>query len=96
MKPRGVLALLAVGVVATVLAIAGLLGRMPGVGRVCPAIGYAYVGDAELAFSTTPESVAVCFGDGCTAEQVVRNPEGKWLVPQSLAGPSGSSPCMWL
>jgi hypothetical protein len=83
MKPRGGLVLLALGVVVTVLALATLLGRMPGVSRVCPAIGYAYVGDVELVFSTPVESVAACFGDGCTPEQVARNPEGKWLVPQS-------------
>lgn len=65
------------------LAVIALVGRMPWVGRACPAVGYAYVGDVELAFSTTPESVAVCFGDGCTPERVVRNAEGKWLVPQS-------------
>ena len=56
---------------------------MPEVDRVCPAMGWAYVGDVELAFSTPPDSVAACFGDGCTPEQVARNPEGKWLVPQS-------------
>jgi hypothetical protein len=82
LKPRGVL-LLAVGVVAAVLAFTALLGRMAGVERVCPAMGWAYVGDVELAFSIPPESVAACFGDGCTPEQVAINPEGKWLVPQS-------------
>jgi hypothetical protein len=56
---------------------------MPGVSQVCPAVGYAYVGDVELVFSTPPESVSACFGDECTPEQVERNPEGKWLVPQS-------------
>jgi hypothetical protein len=82
MKPRGVLVLLAAAVVAAALALA-LLGRMPGVSRACPAIGYAYVGDAELVFSSPPESVAACFGDGCAPRQLERNPEGKWLVPQS-------------
>lgn len=82
MKRRGRL-LLALGVVATGLALAALLGRMPEVSRVCPAMGWAYVGDVELAFSTPPESVAACFGVGCTPEPVARNPEGKWLVPQA-------------
>lgn len=82
MKPRGV-ALLALGVFAAVLGIVALLGGIPGVSRACPAVGYAYVGDVELAFSTPPESVAACFGDGCAPVQVVRDPEGKWLVPQS-------------
>lgn len=82
MKLRG-LPLLAAGVVVTVLAFAVLLGRMSWVSRACPAVGYAYVGDVELAFSTPPESVAACFGVGCTPEPVARNPEGKWLVPQS-------------
>jgi hypothetical protein len=82
MKRRSVL-LLASGVIVTVLALAVLLGRMPSVSRACPAVGYAYVGDVELTFSTPPASAAACFGEGCTPEPVTRNPEGKWLVPQS-------------
>jgi hypothetical protein len=82
MKPRGIL-LLALGVLAAVLALVLLFGRMPGVTGVCPAIGYAYVGEVELAFSTQPESVAACFGDGCTPEPVTQGADGKWLVPQS-------------
>lgn len=82
MKRRGRL-LLALGIVATGLVFAALLGRMPEVSRVCPAMGWAYVGDVELAFSTPPASVAACFGDGCIPEPVARNPEGKWLVPQA-------------
>lgn len=82
MNPRGII-LIALGVLGAALAIAALLGRTPGVGVVCPAVGYGYVGEVELAFSTPPESVAACFGDGCAPEQVARDPEGKWLVPQS-------------
>jgi hypothetical protein len=46
-------------------------------------MGWAYVGDVELAFSVPPESVAACFGDGCTPVRVVSNADGNWLVPQS-------------
>lgn len=81
MKPRGTV-ILVVGALATVLAIAALIGLMPGVNRACPAIGYAYVGDVELAFSGQPESAAACFGEGCAPETVVPR-DGKWLVPQS-------------
>lgn len=80
MKTRG-LALLAVGALATVSAVAALTGVIPGINRVCPAIGYAYVGDVELAFSGQPESAAACFGDGCTPAAVAPR-DGKWLVPQ--------------
>ncbi|WP_142044035.1 hypothetical protein [Arthrobacter sp. SLBN-100] len=79
MKPRGVF-LLAIAVIATAGAFAGMLGSVP---RACPAIGYAYVGDVELSFSIPPASVAACMGEGCIPEQVRKNPEGKWLVPQS-------------
>lgn len=82
MKPRGIF-LLALGVLAGLLALALLLGRMPGPTRVCPAIGYGYVGDVELVFSTQPASVAACFGDGCTPASVTMGPGGKWMVPQS-------------
>lgn len=60
-----------------------LFGRTSGVTRVCPAMGYAYVGDVELAISTEPESVAACFGDACTPVPVTKSAEGKWRVPQS-------------
>jgi hypothetical protein len=53
MKHRGVLVLLAGGVVATALALA-LAVRMPDMSRACPAMGYAYVGDVELVFSSPP------------------------------------------
>lgn len=84
MKPRRIL-LLALGVLALVLALALALrlGRTSAVTGVCPAIGYAYVGDVELAFSTEPESVAACFGDACSPEPVTKSAEGKWRVPQS-------------
>ncbi|AOT04713.1 hypothetical protein ASPU41_16710 [Arthrobacter sp. U41] len=49
----------------------------------CPAIGYAYVGDVELIFPQEPVSVAACFEEGCTPAAVTKNPDGKWLVPQS-------------
>ena len=70
------------GALAAVVAIAALVGLMPGMNRACPAIGYAYVGDVELAFSGQPESVSGCFGAGCTPETVAPR-DGKWLVPQS-------------
>ena len=82
MKPRGAL-LLAVTAGATVLGSALVVGSMAGADRVCPAMGWAFVGDVELSFSTPPESVSACFGEGCTPEEVMKNAEGKWLVPQS-------------
>jgi hypothetical protein len=82
MTPRRIL-LLALGVLALVLALTLLFGRTSGVTGVCPAIGYAYVGEVELAFSTEPESVAACFGDACTPEPVTKSAEGKWRAPQS-------------
>lgn len=82
MKPR-VAFLLSGAAGATVLGTAILFGSMAGVGQACPAMGWAYVGDVELSFSTPPESVSACFGDGCTPEQVTSNAEGKWFVPQS-------------
>jgi hypothetical protein len=82
MKPRGII-LLALGALAVLLAVPLLFGRMPGLPGVCPAVGYAYVGPVELAFSTQPASVAACFGDGCTPQPVTAGPDGKWLVPQS-------------
>jgi hypothetical protein len=83
MKPRGVIAL-AIGALATALGLTALIVFMPGHNRACPAIGYAYVGDVELAFSAEPESAAACFGEGCTPEAVTPR-DGKWLVPQSPA-----------
>jgi hypothetical protein len=80
MKLRGIL-LVATGMLAGVSATATLFSNSP---RACPAIGYAYVGDVELFFSAAPETVEVCFGEGCTPELVARNSEGKWLVPQSV------------
>lgn len=77
-----VIVFLAVGALAAVLAIAALVGLPLGSNRVCPAIGYAYVGNVELAFYEQPKSVAACFGEGCSPETVAIR-EGKWLVPQS-------------
>lgn len=74
--------MLAGGALATVVAVAALVGLLPGMNRACPAIGYAYVGDVELVFSGQPESVTACFGEGCTPEPVAPR-DGKWLVPQS-------------
>lgn len=66
--------------VLTVLTVIAGISRDP---RVCPAVGYAYTGPVELLFSTPPESVAACFGEGCTPQAVAQNDERKWLVPQS-------------
>ena len=82
MKPRGVI-LMAVTAGAAVLGCALVVGSMRGADRACPAMGWAFVGDVELSFSTPPESVSACFGEGCTPEQVTKSVEGKWLVPQS-------------
>jgi hypothetical protein len=82
MKPRGAL-LLVVTAGAAVLGCALVVGGMAGADRACPAMGWAFVGDVELSFSTPPESVSACFGEGCTPGQVMKNAEGKWLVPQS-------------
>lgn len=82
MKRRWAL-LVAIGIgvaVVTFIAVTGGMSRDP---RVCPAIGYAYTGPVELVFSTSPASVAACFGEGCTSQVVVQNEERKWLVPQS-------------
>jgi hypothetical protein len=49
----------------------------------CPATGYAYTGDVELAFAKKPSSVAACFGEGCTPAPVTGSADGRWLVPQS-------------
>lgn len=65
--------------------------RWLGPGCVCPwgwqhhlpAVGYAYTGDVVLVFAHEPTSVAACFGEGCTPAAVTRNPDGRWLVPQS-------------
>lgn len=85
MKPRGSL-LVALGACAAVVALVALVllfGRTPAGTGVCPAIGYAYEGDVELVFPLEPASVAACFGDGCSPQPVTRNPDGRWLVPQS-------------
>ena len=82
MKRRGVI-LLAVTAGTAVLGSALVVGSMAGADRACPAMGWAFVGDVELSFSTPPESVSACFGEDCTPEQVTKNVEGKWLVPQS-------------
>ena len=60
------------GAVAVVLALV-MFSRGSG-STVCPAIGYAYVGDVELVFPQDPVSVAACFGEGCTAAAVTRSP----------------------
>ena len=82
MRPRGIL-LLGIVVVVGALALPTLTGHMPSTGRPCPAVGYAYTGDVELAFSGPPGSVAACFGDGCIPQEVAGNAGEKWLVPQS-------------
>lgn len=82
MKPRWIL-LLAVGVLAAAVVLTLLFVRAPGLTRACPAVGYAYVGDVELAFSVQPESVSACFGEACIPAPVGQGPDGKWLVPQS-------------
>jgi hypothetical protein len=83
MKPRGIILFALAVLAAALLALTLLLGRMPGVPVACPAMGYANVGDVELAFSTEPESVAACFGEGCIPAPVTKSADGKWLVPQS-------------
>jgi len=80
MKRRGLL-LVVSGLLLSVLG-AVLLSRGSEV-TVCPANGYAYVGDVELVFAHEPASVAACFGEGCTPAPVVKSPDGRWLVPQS-------------
>ena len=82
MKPREVL-LLGVAAAAAMLVCILVVGCASGENRACPAMGWAFVGDVELSFSTPPESVSACFGEGCTPERVTKNAEGKWLVPQS-------------
>ena len=80
MKLRGLLLIL-FGVLAVVLALAVFVRG--GVSTVCPAVGYAYTGEVELVFAHEPTSVAACFGEGCTPTPVTRNPDARWLVPQS-------------
>lgn len=82
MKPRGLFLIFA-GACAAVVALALLFGRTPAGTGVCPAIGYAYLGDVQLVFSQEPATVAACFGEGCTPAAVTKNPDGRWLVPQS-------------
>jgi hypothetical protein len=81
MKPRGLL-LVGLGVGAAVVVLALLLFSRPG-SRVCPAMGYAYVGPVELQFSHEPISVAACFEEDCAPAPVAKSPDGKWMVPQS-------------
>jgi hypothetical protein len=89
MKPRRIL-LFSLGVLAAVVAMVLLFGRAPGLTRVCPAIGYAYVGDVELAFSMQPASVSACFGEECIPASVEQGPDGKWLVPEPLLHRTGA------
>lgn len=56
--------MLAFCALAAVLVVAAVGGVIPGANWACPAIGYVYVGDAELTFSGHPASVAACFGQG--------------------------------
>lgn len=63
MKRRG-LSLIMFGMMIVVLAVA-VVSRRSG-DTVCPATGYAYTGDGELAFAQEPASVSACIGDGCT------------------------------
>jgi hypothetical protein len=76
MKSRGVILLVA-GAGASALGTALAFGGVAGVDRACPAMGWAFVGDVELSFSTPPESVSACFGEGCTPVPVGTNAEGK-------------------
>jgi len=75
--------LLAGGIIAAVLMVITVIAGMSRDPRVCPAVGYAYTGPVELLFSTPPESVAACFGEGCMPQAVEPDDERKWLVPQS-------------
>ena len=81
MKSRGLL-LVGLGIGAAVVALALLLFSRPGSG-VCPAMGYAYVGPAELQFSHEPTSVPACFEEDCAPALVAKSPDGNWMVPQS-------------
>lgn len=80
MKRRGFL-LIVFGALAIVLAL--VMVNHGSSRTICPAIGYAYVGDVELVFPQEPASVAACFGEGCTPVPVAKSPDGKWLVPQT-------------
>lgn len=60
-----------------IVAVIALRPQLP-----CPTIGYAYVGDVELTFTSEQKSVAACFGDGCTPQPVNKGDDGKWSVPQ--------------
>ncbi|MDQ0732512.1 hypothetical protein [Arthrobacter sp. B1I2] len=82
MERRKVL-LLGLAAAAALLVSTLVVGSMAGENRACPAMGWAFVGDVELSFSTPPESVSACFGEGCTPQPLTKNAEGKWLVPQS-------------
>ncbi|GAB3564467.1 hypothetical protein GCM10027405_20610 [Arthrobacter alkaliphilus] len=74
---RIVLGVLAAVVVALAVFIRG------GAGSVCPAVGHAYTGDAELVFAHEPTSVSACFGEGCTPAPLTKTRDNRWLVPQS-------------
>jgi hypothetical protein len=80
MKRRGLL-LIVSGLLLSVLGVV-MLSRGSD-STVCPANGYAYVGDVELVFAHEPASVAACFGESCAPAPVVKSPDGRWLVPQS-------------
>ncbi len=80
MKLRGLL-LVVFGVLAVVLAVAVFMRG--GVSTICPAVGHAHTGAAELVFAHDPASVSACFGEGCTPAPVTRNLDGRWPVPQS-------------
>ncbi len=73
--------MLGLGFVAAVLTVV-FIGVLLSGDRACPAIGFVYVGDAELNFSVQPQSASACFGEGCTPKSIVPR-DGKWLVPQS-------------
>ena len=79
MRRRGLIILATALLVAAVVGIS-LRASWPGA---CPAVGYAYSGDVELVFSSPPQTVEACIGVGCTPVAVIRNGEGRWLVPQS-------------
>lgn len=80
MKLRGLL-LIVLGVLAVVLALAVFVRG--GASSVCPAVGYANTGDAELVFAHEPTSVSACFGEGCTPAPVTKTRDNRWLVPQT-------------
>ncbi|GAA4032906.1 hypothetical protein GCM10023063_15330 [Arthrobacter methylotrophus] len=54
---------------------------------VCPAVGFVNLGPVELDLSGLPAgtSVSACFGvnDRCDQVKVVRDSNGRWMVPQA-------------